>query len=277
METQDFNIELMDYLYEEMTAGERKEFEQKLSENPDLRKEFEALNSLRQELNKLKDKEVMEPFSTWGRSRSSSWFGSNGRKKALVFRPVTAVAASLIFLMLLGYLTNFSVSINDQGLLLGYGNQIQNYQEKYIGEEDVKVLVRDALDKNNKMLATKLAESETSYDSKFIALENSLTKAINVNEKDVVTKEDIQEFFTVAENKNSELMRDYLKLTTDRQQAYFKTMLTQFNEFMQEQRSDDLTMIRNSLMDLKQSQNNQKLETDQMIASILTSTNQPKN
>lgn len=277
METQDISKELMDYLYEEMTASERKEFEQKLSENSELRKEFEALNSVRQELDKLKDKEVMEPFSTWGISRSSSWFGSNGRRKVLVFRPVTAVAASLIFLMLLGYLTNFSISINDQGLLLGYGTKIQNHQEKFIGIEEVKVLVRDALDTNNKMLATKLAEAETSYDTKFIALESSLTKAINASEKDVVTKEDLQEFFTMAENKNTELMRDYLKLTTDRQQAYFKTMLSQFNEFMQEQRSDDLTMIRNSLMDLKQSQNNQKLETDQMIASILTSTNQPKN
>lgn len=276
METQDFNKELMDYLYEEMTAGERKEFEQKLSENPDLRREFEELNTVRQELDKLKDKEVMEPFSTWGKSRSSSWFGSRGGRKVLVFRPVTAVAASLIFLMLFGYLTNFSISINDQGLLLGFGNQIQNNQDKYLGQEDVKVLVRDALDNNNKMLAAKLAESETLYDNKFIALESSVADAIHANEKAVVSKEDLENFFTTAENNNSELMRDYLKLTTDRQQDYFKTMLTQFNDFMQEQRSKDLTMVRNSLMDLKLSQNNQKLETDQLIASILTNTNQPK-
>ncbi len=277
METQEFSKELMDYLYEEMTAGERKEFEQQLSENPDLRKEFEELSSVRQKLDKLTDKEVMEPFSTWGRSRSSSWFASKGRKRVLVFRPITAVAASLIFLLLLGYLTNFSISINDQGLLMAYGNQIQNHQENYLAEEEVKALVRNALDQNNTLLATRLSESETSYDNKFIALESSLTAALNANEKGVVTKEDLQEFFAVAENKNSELMSEYLKLTNDRQQVYFKTMLTQFNDFMQEQRSDDLTMIRNSLIDLKQSQNNQKMETDQLIASILSSTNPPKN
>ena len=94
METQDFNKELLDYLYGEMTAGEKVEFERKISEDADLRREYEDLNSVRQELDKLKDKEVMEPFSTWGRSRSSHWFGSNSRRRIIVFRPITAVAAS---------------------------------------------------------------------------------------------------------------------------------------------------------------------------------------
>ncbi|MCK5276942.1 MAG: hypothetical protein KAK04_00365 [Cyclobacteriaceae bacterium] len=266
METQDFNKELLDYIYGEMTAGEKKEFEQKLSEDAGLRKEFEELNSVRQELNKLKDKEIMEPFSTWGRSRSSSWFGSNSRRKIVVFRPVTAVAASLLILMLVGFLTNFSISINDQGLFLGFGNRIQT--------SDVKALVRRELDENNKMLLTKLTESENSYNNKFIAVETSLSNAMKANEKSVVTREDLQNLFTSAENKNTELIREYLKLTTTQQQQYFTTMLTQFNDYMLEQRSEDLTMIRNSLIELKQSQNVQKQETDQVIASILTTVNQ---
>ena len=150
----------MDYLYGEMTPGEKKDFEQKLSENTDLRKEYAVLKSVRQELDKLKDKEVMEPFSTWGKYRSSSWLGSYSRRKIIVFRPVTAVAASLLILMLFGFLTNFSISINDQGLFLGFGNQIQTGEEKFIRKEDVKVLVQDELDKNNKMLLTKLTDSE---------------------------------------------------------------------------------------------------------------------
>jgi hypothetical protein len=273
METQDFNKELLDYLYGEMTAGEKVEFKRKLSEDADLRKEYEDLNSVRQELDKLKDKEVMEPFSTWGRSRSLHWFGSNSRRRIIVFRPITAIAASLLILMLVGFLTNFSITLNDQGVYLGFENQTS--KEKFIGEEDVKILVRKELDKNNSMLLTKLAESENSYSNKFTALETSVENAITTHEKGAVTNEDLQKFFTSAENKNSELMRNYLKLTTTQQQEYFKTMLTQFNDFMQEQRNDDLTIIRNSLIELKQNQNTQKEETNQMIASILTSVNQP--
>jgi hypothetical protein len=176
--------------------------------------------------------------------------------------------------MLVGFITNFSISINDQGLFLGFGNQIQTSEEKFIGKEDVQILLQDELDKNNKLLLTKLTESENSSNNKFIALETSLTRAIKTNEKAEVTNEDLQKFFTETENKNTELMRAYLKITTTQQQEYFKTMLTQFNDFMQEQRSEDLTMIRNSLIELKQSQNVQKQETDQVIASILTTVNQ---
>lgn len=274
METQDFNKEVLDYLYGDMAADEKREFEQKLSEDPELREELEALNSVRQELDKLKDKEVMEPFSTWGRSKSSRWFRSNYRRKIIVFRPMTAVAASLVILMLVGYLTNFSISLNDPGLFLGFGNRIQTSEEKFIGGEDIKALVKRELDENNKMLLTKLSESENFYSNKFIALEKSLTKAIKTNENGGFTSEDLQKFFTAAETKNAELMRDYLTITATQQQKYFKTMLTQFNDFMQEQRSEDLTMIRNSLIELKQSQNIQRQETNQLIAGILTSVNQ---
>ena len=90
----------------------------------------------------------------------------------------------------------------------------------------------------------------------------------------MVTNEYLQKFFAEAENKNTDLMKEYLKLTTTQQQEYFKTMLTQFNDFMQEQRSEDLTVIRNSLIEIKESQNVQKQETDQVIASILTTVNQ---
>ena len=274
METQDFDKELLAYIYGDMTAEEKKEFEQKLSKDSNLREEFEALSSVRQELGNLSDKEVMEPFSTWGRSRSSRWFGSNHRRKIIVFRPVTAVAASLLILMLVGFLTDFSISINDKGLFLGFGNQLQTNEEKFIGEDDILALIRRELDENNNMLLTKLTESENSYNNQIIAMEFSLTEVIKTNKKAVVTNEDLQKFFTSAENKNTELIREYLKLTSTQQQDYFKTMLTQFNDYMLEQRSEDLTMIRNSLIELKQSQNVQKQETDQVIASILTSVNQ---
>lgn len=272
METQDFNKELLDYLYGEMTADEKVEFEKKLSGDSDLQKELDALKSVRQELDKLKDKEVMEPFSAWEKSRSSGWIGSNYKRRIIVFRPITAVAASLLILMLVGFITNFSISLNEQGLYLGFENQTST--EKSIIEENVKDLIRKELVKNNTMLMTKLSESENSSNDKFVALETTVEKAIKTHENGAVTNEDLQKFFTSAENKNSEMMKNYLKLTTVQQQEYFKTMLTQFNDFMQEQRNDDLTMIRNSLIELKQSQNIQKKETNQMIASILTSVSQ---
>lgn len=277
METQDFNKKLMDYLYGEMEPGEKIEFEEKLSEDEDLRKEYETLSSVRQELDILKDKEVMESFSTWRKPRSPYWFGEGSKRKMVVFRPITAVAASLVILMLFGYLTNFSVSLNEQGLLLGFGNQARASEENFLREDEVKALVRDELDNNNRMLQTKFNEAENTYNNKFMAMETSLSNAINTNKNTVVTSEDLQKFFTEAESQNSELMRDYLQLTTAQQQEYFKTMFIQFDELMQERRNEDLTIIRNSLIDLKQSQYIQKQETDNVLASLISTVNQNKN
>ena len=45
------------------------------------------------------------------------------------------------------------------------------------------------------------------------------------------------------------MWKGYLKLTSIQQQEYFKTMLTQFNDYMQEQRNEDLTRIQNNLVE----------------------------
>lgn len=277
METQDFNKELLDYLYGEMSMEEKKAFETKMEENAQLKREFNELSSVRQELDNLKDKEVMEPFSTARRkTRSTGWLKASPRNM-IVFRPVTAVAASLLVLMLVGYLTNFSLSITKQGVYIGYTNQRQTSQENFMSANEVRELVNQEVRRNNEVLLTKLTSNQQGYEQKFASLESSIEQAIISNDNAIVTQDDLEKFFIDAENSNKELMKEYLKLTSAQQQEYFKTMLTQFNEFIQEQRNEDLTLIRNSLIDIKQSQNLQKLETDQAIASLFTSVNQRSN
>ena len=68
METQDFNKELLDYIYGEMTGSDRGAFEEKLKNDPGLQAELDELTEVRKALDNLKDKEVMEPFSTWGKT-----------------------------------------------------------------------------------------------------------------------------------------------------------------------------------------------------------------
>ena len=96
---------------------------------------------------------------------------------------------------------------------------------------------------------------------------------MKANSTNILTKEDLDNYFSQVEDRNTGLMKDYLKLTSNQQQEYLKTMLTQFNEFMQEQRKQDLAMVRNNLIELKQSQSEQKQETDQVLASILSTVN----
>lgn len=277
METQDFNKELLDYLYGEMNARERKEFEAKLSDDKELQKELEELSSVRNELEKLTDKEVMEPFSTWGKARSSNWFRLNQKRKVLIFRPVIAVAASLILLMLVGYLTNFSVSINEQGFSLSFANQNSLDQQEFVTAKDVKSIIANEVEKSNKLLLAKLTNSENSYNAKLAALEAGYEN-ISKNAQVVgISQEDLQDIFINAENRNAETVREYLKLTSSQQQEYLKSLFTQFNNFYRKQRDDDLMFIQNSLLEIDQKQDQQQQETEKAIASLYTSVSQGIN
>lgn len=273
METQDFNTELMDYLYGEMSAEEKKKFEVRLAGDQELQEEYRTLSAVRAELDILGDKEVMEPFSTWGKTKGGQLTGPLGKRRFIVFRPVAAVAAALLLFMLLGYVTKFSVSINDQGFYLGFGKQEVATQDKYLTEEQVAELIHEAVRKSNEEVLTQLSNSEESYDQRLTSIEQKAKK----RDKEQITPEFLENYFTAVEKKNAELMKDFLTRTTAQQQEYYKSMFTQFSEFYLEQRDNDMTMISNSLLQLQENQNIQKQETDQALAGLYTSVNQRRN
>lgn len=275
MENQDFNKELLDYIYGEMSATEKKAFAQKLKEDSKLKSEYDELTSVREELGKLEDKEVMEPFSTWGRNKISFW-NRRGKRRLVVFRPITAVAASLLILMVVGYLTQFTISLNKNGFQMGYGSFVSSTKEKVFTENEVKSMLKSEIEKNNTIILARIGSSEQSNNSRFATLETSMVAAEKLNNQKYMTNEDVERFFVNAEGKHKESFQKYLATTSAYQQDYFKTMLTQFGEFMQEQRSEDLNMIRSSFVEIKQSQNLQKKETEQVIASLFTTVKQQK-
>ncbi len=55
-----------------------------------------------------------------------------------------------------------------------------------------------------------------------------------------------------------------------RQNQYFETTLTRFSEIIQEQRESDLYMIQSNLITMKEYQDQQKEETNQVLARIFT-------
>jgi len=276
MENQDFNKELLDYLYDEMTSGARTAFEVKMEQDQALRKEYEALKEVKSQLGELHDKDVMEPFPVWSNTPTANRRKVKNQKEIIWLRPVTAVAASLLILMFVGYLTNFSVSITSQGLHIGYGT-ISSAEEIKRLDDTIKERVAQGIEQNNKLILAKIGASDSSFQYKFAALENALAKELTSNKDKAIDAKDLQNFLAELETKNSEMWKGYLKLTSSQQQEYFKTMLTQFNDYMQEQRNQDLTRIQNNFIELKETQTIQKQETDQVLTSLLASINYKSN
>ncbi len=275
MESQDLNRKLIDFLYGEMGSSEKKEFEELLKKDSELRKEMVDLQKMRSDLNKLEEKEVMEPFSIWGGSKSN-WINGRKQHRSIVLNPITAIAASLVILMLVGYVTNFSVSINSSGFQLSFNETKQTENPAAITEDDVKRILAHELDQNNQKIQTNLEETRELFNSKLTVLEKTMDDSRNKNDQEITT-DDLNQFFVDVQEKNAQLLQDYLSQSSAQQQKYFKTMLTQFNDYIQEQRAEDLTMIQSDLLELKYSQTQQKIATDEVLAGLITTVNQKRN
>jgi hypothetical protein len=267
MENQDFNKELLDYLYNEMTEGEKAAFEKRLAEEPALMSEYKALKGIRDQLGQLSDKEVVEPISVW----ESSDKKKRPVSKQINLRPLISIAATLLIIMVLGYLTDFSISANKEGFYLGF-NKTNVKTEDKLSREEIQTLLSEAIEKNNKQILAVVGASDSAFQNKFAALEQTVSK-VEKNNTDKVDARVLQAFLVDLEEQNAEVVKGYLKLSATQQQEYFKTVLTQFNEFMQEQRSEDLAMIQNNLIELKQTQSFQKKETDQVLAGLISTIN----
>jgi hypothetical protein len=79
------------------------------------------------------------------------------------------------------------------------------------------------------------------------------------------------------EDRNGLLLQEYLSQASSQQQAYFKTMLTQFSEYLQDQRVEDLNMIQSELLQLNYTQTQQKIATEEVLAGLITKVNKKQN
>jgi hypothetical protein len=279
MGTEDFNKELISYLYDEMSTEERQQFEIAMDHNPELRREFEELKAMRKGLAQIQDKEVMEPFFLWGKNGSDSWVSMFKRRSLLMFKPFIAVAASFIIILLLGYLTNFSITYQDQSLFIGFNKPDSEEQETMYTKDEVAQLVNQEIAKNNAYIFTKLTETENNIDTKFASLEDSKQSMAMPAylSSDVVTQKELDVFLSNVRSNNLKVLQTYLQTSSTQQQDYFQAVLTEFSDYMENQREEDLRLIRRSLINLQESQQAQKDETDQILANIITTVNNQNN
>jgi hypothetical protein len=278
MGTEDFNKELITYLYDEMSTEERQQFEIAMENNPELKREFEELKEMRQGLAQIQDKEVMEPFFLWGKQGSDSWASMFKRRNLLMFKPFIAVAASLVIVLLVGYLTNFTITYKDQSLYIVFDDSSTQGSEAIYTQDQVAHLVNEEIAKNNAYIFSKLTETESNIDNRFAALENSQNTQLTPSyAADVVTREELDIFLANVRSNNLKVLQTYLQSSSVQQQDYFQAVLTEFSDFVENQREEDLRLIRRSLINLQEDQQAQKEETEQILASILTTVNNQNN
>ncbi len=195
----------------------------------------------------------------------------------MAVRYIVAIAASLAVFFLIGYLTRATIRFGDGSTLVSFGNSRET--EKPLTREEITGLIRSAVDNNNQILISQVKASESSMQKLLDdhnKMENAEIRKIFAAYTDV-KNEEFDVFLSQLKKDNREIVSEYIEQANTRHQLYVQNLFTNFSDYLQQQRSQDLQRIQSSLVTLKESQDQQKLQTSEILTSIISTMNTQNN
>ena len=265
MGTHKEDSKIIDYLYGEMSADEKLAFEKELEANTELKAELDELSGVRSFLHHAEDKEVVPPSFVFnsGQARQVSFVQSDA------FRWVGSIAAGLAVLLVSAFVLNFRVSTNEAGLQIGFGES-QMVASNQVSKEDVQSWMKEVMtdydtNTNNKLvsLESKLSDKIDSQDQQNFASFQKMMANYS-SETDNLMKA----YVAQVSDENKQMIENFFVVSNDTQQKYMQSVLADFNEFYQNQRSYDLKVIETSIDMLKNNYDVQQLEQDNLLANL---------
>jgi hypothetical protein len=157
MTEQEKQNRMMDYLYDEMSDAEKREFEKVLETDPELKNELEELQSTRKALDTVSlDSAELKPFSLGPDQKSASANSPKSNSKFYRLMKFGMAAAILLAGMMTLAFSGVQFGKTSDGYYLAIGNQPESLQQG-ISEEDVMNLLTQ-IQQENTLLMAALAE-----------------------------------------------------------------------------------------------------------------------
>lgn len=275
------NEEMMAYLYGELSVEEKKAFEEKLRANPEVASELKELEQLRKIVGRVQDKEVVDPFFYWGKNTGTTWqtariFGNS------ILKPAIGLAASFSLLILISYFTHLNISNRDGYLSINFGKPVVeniSNQNEFVSKAQVEDILNRLIQEDQIQFTGRMEEVEQRINTKFASYTQQkhieIRSAIDNNTE--LSNQLVTEFISQMQKENLKYMERYFEITNVTQQQYVQSLLTEFSDYLDSQREEDLLQIQLSLSNLKENQDIQKLETNQVLASIINTVNNQNN
>jgi hypothetical protein len=270
---------LMAYLYDELPVEEKLMVEKYLQENPQALKEFQDLQNLRKFLSTVEDKEVIAPPIVVENSNQRFFWN------APYFKTITSIAASLLILMLVGKLTGLQMNYGNKELRLSFGTPVvsqdqNNPMQASVTKEEIQQMINSSMqDNTNAMLANWSEAQQKQLDEsirKNLAANSTKINSL-VQQASRASQDEIQRYAASLQNENQEMVKNYFQLTSSEQQKYIEGLLVDFAKYMNQQRTNDLNTLQTRLSSIEQNTTVFKQETEQILASIISSTASPAN
>lgn len=264
----------IDYLYGNMSSEQVMRFEAYLIENPEAQKKLESLQELRKWMTSVEDKEVIAPPLFITNSQNSFW-------QFPYAKTVLSIAASLLIIIIAGWLTNFHIQTDGNGVRFAFGEEkvIESVDAKpNLTNEEVQALINQSIASNATILEQKWTQQQEELKK---SVNKNLARTASNNEKfDLLVQQvasasqtQVQAYMASMQQQNLKSMQEYLTLTSNDQKAYIEGLLVDFAKYLQQQRNDDLRLLQAKITDVEQNNNQFKAETEQILTSLISNNN----
>ncbi|MCF6361244.1 MAG: hypothetical protein L3J29_10850 [Cyclobacteriaceae bacterium] len=256
------NEQLIDFVYGNLPETERLQIEQAIKEDASIQAEVEALNGSRSFLHNLEDEEVLEP-------ERLIWELTSKKEKKSAIWPILTVAASLTLLLIVGYATQFKISYG--GFELAFGNDVP-VEQNTLTNQQVMEMINKSIVANNINFVTQLDATKSEIKIQMAAnnkLQLKDMKRIAANAKEI-PKAEIDAYLTQLSDANLTIINDFFEVSSLQQQDYVNSILTDYFEYIDQKQKDDFRVLQANIEDVDYKNDMRTQETDQVIASILT-------
>lgn len=256
------NEQLIDFVYGNLPAAERLEIEKAINENDAVKHEVKALKESRSFLHNLEDEELLEP-------ERFIWELSKKHQKRNLVWPITAIAASLTLLIVVAYATQFRVSYGSFELAFG-NTPIET--PNLLTDKQVQDMIDKSIVSNNVNLVAGLDEVKSEFEAKLVAnnkLQLKDMERIAANSKEL-PKAQVQAYLAQLSDANRTMIDEFFTASAVEQQDYINGILIDFFEYVDTKRKEDFQILQANIEDVDYKNEIKTQETDQVIATILT-------
>jgi hypothetical protein len=236
---------MMDYLYGEMPPQEKASFEEELRDNPAWQEELDGLQQLRSALTSLEEVEKLAPVIL---STQAKGHGRLSKDTIRWFKPVIAVAASFILIFMLAYVTDLHLQKMENGWYLSFGPA-----PDLMNTEQVRQLIRDETANTGHQLTSQMEKGQQTI--------------LNLLSNEYLPKKEAENIL----NRNDAAFRDRLAAHAGEQEEFIRLVLEEYDRYLTRQRMEDLILIEQSLVNLREEQDYQFTQTEEILAELLSS------
>jgi hypothetical protein len=229
---------------------------------------------MRKWMTSVEDKEVIAPPLFITNAQNSFW-------QFPYAKTILSIAASLLIIIIAGWLTNFHIQTDGNGIRFAFGEEkiIEPVDAKpNLTNEEVQVLINQSIASNATALEQKWMQQQEELKK---SVNKNLARTASNNEKfDLLVQQvasasqtQVQAYMASMQQQNLKSMQEYLTLTSNDQKAYIEGLLVDFAKYLQQQRNDDLRLLQAKITDVEQTNNQFKAETEQILTSLISNNN----